>query len=105
MNKFRDDQDYEINKYMQANIKPVQLPNVPSTLRGNAVNDESGSNSPRSAMEITIIKNLITSYFDIVRKSMNDIVPKTVIAFLINKTKNSAQRELVQNIYGDGSEL
>jgi dynamin 1-like protein len=46
-------------------------------------------------MEIKIIKNLITSYFNIVRKNMNDIVPKTIIAFLVNKTKNSAQRELV----------
>lgn len=41
-------------------------------------------------MEIRIIKNLINSYFNIVRKSLNDIVPKTIIAFLINKSKNLA---------------
>lgn len=52
--------------------------------------------SPRSQMEIYIIKNLISSYFDIVRKNLNDMVPKTIIAMLVNKTKNSAQRELVQ---------
>lgn len=50
-------------------------------------------------MEIMIIKNLITSYFNVVRKNLNDIVPKTVIAMLVNKTKNSAQRELVAQIY------
>ena len=27
--QFRNDQDYEINKYIQSNIKPVQLPSVP----------------------------------------------------------------------------
>mmetsp|Transcript_43280 Transcript_43280/g.41665 ORF Transcript_43280/g.41665 Transcript_43280/m.41665 type:complete len:100 (+) Transcript_43280:457-756(+) len=56
-------------------------------------------------MEIRIIKNLIISYFDIIRKTINDIVPKTIIAFLINKTKNSAQKELVQNIINDQCDL
>jgi dynamin 1-like protein len=37
-------------------------------------------------MEIMIIKNLISSYFNVVRKNLNDIVPKTVIAMLVNKT-------------------
>ena len=52
-------------------------------------------------MEIRIIKNLIISYFNIVRKNLNDVVPKTVIAFLVNKTKNQAQRELVSQIYNE----
>ena len=56
-------------------------------------------------METTIVKNLIVSYFDTVRKTMSDMVPKTVMAFLVNKSKNSAQRELVQQIYSDGSSL
>lgn len=57
-------------------------------------------------MEIMIIKNLITSYFNVVRKNLNDIVPKTVIAMLVNKTKNSAQRELVAQIYtGDNNDF
>lgn len=56
-------------------------------------------------MEIKIIKNLITSYFDIVRKNLNDLVPKTVIAMLVNKTKNQAQRELVQQIYSGSIDL
>ena len=53
-----------------------------------------------------IIKNLITSYFNVVRKNLNDIVPKTIIAMLVNKTKNQAQRELVAQIYtGDSGEF
>ena len=33
------------------------------------------------------------------------MVPKTVMAFLVNKTKNLAQRELVAAIYNDQVEL
>ncbi len=54
-------------------------------------------------MEIMIIKNLITSYFNVVRKNLNDMVPKTIIAMLVNKTKNQAQRELVAQIYSSAS--
>jgi len=94
--QFRNDQDYEINKYIQSNIKPVQLPSVPQSLRTtnnqhrNANGDvvEFSQRSPRSQMEISIIKNLISSYFNVVRKNLNDIVPKTIIAMLVNKTKN-----------------
>jgi nucleoside diphosphate kinase len=50
-------------------------------------------------METKIIKNLITSYFNVVRKNMKDVVPKTVMAFLINKTRNAAQKELVSSLY------
>jgi len=53
-------------------------------------------------METQMIKSLITSYFNTVRKTMNDMVPKTVMAFLVNKSKNTAQRSLVQSIYSDG---
>jgi dynamin 1-like protein len=47
-------------------------------------------NSPRSSMETKIIKNLIVSYFDIVRKNLNDVVPKTIMSFMVNKSKNQA---------------
>ena len=56
-------------------------------------------------METSIIKNLIVSYFDTVRKSINDMVPKTVMAFLVNKAKSQAQNILVQRIYSDSDGL
>jgi dynamin 1-like protein len=95
--------DKEINKYMQHNVKPIHLPEMPSTMR--AENQDPGQSSPRSHLETHIIKSLIVSYFDTVRKSMNDMVPKTIMAFLVNKTKNLTQRELVAALYSEGVDL
>ena len=37
-----------------------------------------------------MVKNLIVSYFNIVKKNINDTVPKTIVSFLVNRviTKN-----------------
>ena len=53
-------------------------------------------------METKIIKNLIVSYFNVVRKNINDTVPKTIMAFLVNQSKIAAQRELVKELYKEG---
>ena len=78
---------------MQKNVKPIHMPKMMRFKRAD--DDDPGQSSPRAAMEINIIKNLIVSYFDTVRKTMNDMVPKTIMAFLVNKSKNEAQRCLV----------
>lgn len=95
--------DYEIQKYRQKDVKPIHLPEMPDEL--HATNEDPGQSSPRSQLETHIIKSLIMSYFNTVRKSMNDMVPKTIMAFLVNKTKNMVQRELVAALYNDGVDL
>lgn len=54
-------------------------------------------------METIIIQNLIQSYFAIVKKNIADLVPKTIMAFLVNESRNIAQRELVGEIYKFGN--
>ena len=54
-------------------------------------------------METVIIQNLIQSYFAIVKKNIADLVPKTIMAFLVNESKGIAQRELVSDIYKQGN--
>ena len=71
---------------MQKDVKPIQMPRMTSFKR--AEDNDPGQSSPRASMEVTIIKNLIISYFDTVRKTINDMVPKTIMAFLVNKSKN-----------------
>jgi dynamin 1-like protein len=88
---------------MQRNIKPIHMPRMTNYKR--AGDHDPGQSSPRANMETSMIKNLIMSYFGTVRKTMNDMVPKTVMAFLVNKSKNQAQRQLVQCIYKDGQDL
>uniref|UniRef100_A0A8C6LBT6 Dynamin-1-like protein n=1 Tax=Nothobranchius furzeri TaxID=105023 RepID=A0A8C6LBT6_NOTFU len=46
-----------------------------------------------------VIQRLIKSYFLIVRKSIQDSVPKTVMHFLVNHVKEHLQSELVGQLY------
>jgi len=95
--------EYEIQKYMQPNIEQIHLPDMPGHMR--AKNADPGQSSPRSQLETKIIKSLIVSYFNTVRKSMNDVVPKSIMSFLVNKTKNMAQKELVSALYNENVDL
>jgi len=94
---------YELEKYMQKDVKPINMPRMQSFKR--AETDDPGQSSHRATMETSIIKGLIVSYFDTVRKTINDMVPKTVMAFLVNKAKNQSQHVLVQKIYSEGVNL
>lgn len=50
-------------------------------------------------METALIRSLITSYFDIVRQSIQDLVPKAVMHFLVNHTSQQVQNRLVAELY------
>jgi len=49
--------------------------------------------------ECEIIKQLLVQYFQIVRKNVSDSVPKLIMCFLVNKSKNTLQSELVRKMY------
>ena len=46
-----------------------------------------------------LIKKLIVSYFNVVKKNINDSVPKAIVTFLINESKNSCEKVLVSSLY------
>ncbi|KAF8758364.1 Dynamin GTPase effector domain [Rhizoctonia solani] len=55
--------------------------------------------SDRETMETEVIKLLITSYFNIVKREMIDMVPKAISLTLVNHSKENLQRELLQELY------
>lgn len=53
----------------------------------------------REEMETQLIRSLIASYFNIVRQSIQDIVPKAIMHFLVNHTAQHVQNRLVASLY------
>jgi len=74
----------------------VQLPQVPSIMR-----QTDHPTTDREKIETEIIKSLIESYFSIVRKNFIDMVPKTIMYFLVNHVRDTMQNELVADLYRD----
>ncbi|KAK7729245.1 vacuolar protein sorting-associated protein 1 [Cytospora paraplurivora] len=59
----------------------------------------SGTLSERENIEVEVIKLLINSYYNIVRRTMIDMVPKAIMLTLVQFTKDEMQRELLENLY------
>ncbi|XP_047451429.1 dynamin-1-like protein isoform X1 [Mugil cephalus] len=82
-----------------------QTPVLASPHRGHAVNlldvpvPVSRKLSAREQRDCEVIERLIKSYFLIVRKNIQDSVPKAVMHFLVNHVKDSLQSELVGQLY------
>ncbi|KAL8944998.1 MAG: hypothetical protein Q9211_000431 [Gyalolechia sp. 1 TL-2023] len=53
----------------------------------------------REALETELIRRLISSYFNIVRESIADQVPKAVMHLLVNHSKDVIQNRLVSELY------
>lgn len=73
-------------------VKPVNLlPEIP-VQSGRKLND-------REQRDCEVIERLIKSYFYLVRKMIQDSVPKAVMHFMVNFVKDNLQSELVSSLY------
>ena len=86
---------YEADNNMITHIPQVSLVKPPKKMRVDT------TPNGREIVETNIIKNCLSSYFNIVRKHIADLVPKTIMAFLINKTKENAQQILYTSLCDD----
>ncbi|KAF2850653.1 dynamin-1 [Plenodomus tracheiphilus IPT5] len=55
----------------------------------------------REALETELIRRLISSYFNIVRETTADQVPKAIMHLLVNHSKDVVQNRLVSTLYKD----
>ncbi|KAJ7089740.1 Dynamin central region-domain-containing protein [Mycena belliarum] len=64
-----------------------------------AIPSEGRNLTLREEMETSLIRSLIASYFGIVRQSIQDLVPKAIMHFLVNHTSYHVQNRLVASLY------
>lgn len=76
------------NRRPGINLLP-DVPDVPATRKL----------SSREQRDVDVIKRLIQSYFLIVRKNIQDSVPKSIMHFLVNHVRDNMQSELVGQLY------
>lgn len=65
----------------------------PPTLRvPKAVSDQEG-------VQVEVTRLLVASYFDIVRKNLQDGVPKALMHFMVNNVQRGLQQHLIRKLY------
>jgi dynamin 1-like protein len=90
----RAQRDYDYNSpFVSRSIIDINNANF---VQGN--NNEPAL-TDREAMETELIRALISSYFNIVRESIADQVPKAVMHLLVNHSKDVVQNRLVSELY------
>eukprot|EP00792_Barthelona_sp_PAP020_P005375 TRINITY_DN2623_c0_g2_i1.p1 TRINITY_DN2623_c0_g2~~TRINITY_DN2623_c0_g2_i1.p1 ORF type:complete len:478 (-),score=136.55 TRINITY_DN2623_c0_g2_i1:89-1522(-) len=67
--------------------------NVPRNLRAN------GPLTAREENAVNLFEKLLLSYFAIVKKKINDTIPKVVMHFLVNSSRKKLQNVLVAKLY------
>ncbi|KAH9798703.1 Dynamin-related protein 3A [Citrus sinensis] len=53
----------------------------------------------QEAVEILVTKLLLQSYYDVVRKNVQDLVPKSIMHFLVNHAKRNLHNTFIQKLY------
>ncbi|KAL0905225.1 hypothetical protein M5K25_027414 [Dendrobium thyrsiflorum] len=78
---------------VEHSLSMIQLREPPAILK------PSESQSEQEALEISITKLLLKSYYDIVRKNIEDTVPKAIMHFLVNHTKRELHNVFIRKLY------
>eukprot|EP00033_Pygsuia_biforma_P001892 GCRY01002113.1.p1 GENE.GCRY01002113.1~~GCRY01002113.1.p1 ORF type:complete len:785 (-),score=217.21 GCRY01002113.1:1050-3404(-) len=71
----------------------IHLEQIPDNLCASPAHND------KELMEIELIKSLLESYFNIVRKHIQDAVPKAVMHLMVNHVRDELQNALVGALY------
>ncbi|XP_047321253.1 dynamin-related protein 3A-like isoform X2 [Impatiens glandulifera] len=82
-------------QFIEHSVSLIQLREPPAILR------PSETHSDQETVEIIVTKLLLRSYYDIVRKNVEDYIPKAIIHFLVNHTKRELHNVLIKMLYRD----
>ncbi|KAI3704391.1 hypothetical protein L1987_74609 [Smallanthus sonchifolius] len=61
--------------------------------------NSSEMHSEHEAMALAVTKLLLESYYTIVRKNIQDSVPKAIMHFMVNRAKRELRNVLIENLY------
>ncbi|CAL9775930.1 unnamed protein product [Musa acuminata subsp. burmannicoides] len=78
---------------VETSLSMIQLREPPIILK------PSENQTEQEALEIAITKLLLKSYYDIVRKNIEDSVPKAIMHFLVNHTKRELHNVFIRKLY------
>ncbi|KAL3724011.1 hypothetical protein ACJRO7_036089 [Eucalyptus globulus] len=78
---------------MELAMSMIHLREPPTVLR------PSEGHSEQEAIEIAVTKLLLRSYYDIVRKNIEDSIPKAIMHFLVNHTKRELHNVFIKKLY------
>lgn len=88
------------NKQQQSSQQSTQQQQMQQQNRmGQMPNTITTSSLNQDDFQTELIKILLDSYFSIVRNNIRDKVPKTIMHFMVNKSKQALQSELVKTLY------
>ncbi|CAH3017079.1 unnamed protein product [Porites evermanni] len=85
--------------FLRAGVYPERESSDDKSLQG-----EIGTLDPQLERQVETIRTLADSYIKIVSKTIRDLVPKTVMFFVINNVKDFIGQELLAHLYSTGNQ-
>ncbi|KAK2978746.1 hypothetical protein RJ640_003905, partial [Escallonia rubra] len=89
----RSDSHNEPVYSMEHTSSVIHLQEPPTVVRSSEMHSE------QEAFAIAVTKLLLESYYNIVRKNIQDLVPKAIMHFLVNHTKRELHDVLITKLY------
>ncbi|KAJ8038664.1 Dynamin-1 [Holothuria leucospilota] len=86
--------------FLRAGVYPER------TKEANEENEtqEVGSMDPQLERQVETIRNLVDSYMGIISKQVRDLVPKTLMHYMINNCRDFIQGEMLAHLYSAGGQ-